>query len=124
MLALALDHRRRDGHRVVELARRAALVGDHVAEYVAMSAERLRRMRLAWRIGWVVLAGEVAVFTIWIWDHLYSGLRPHDAAAERFAWGWLSGMTMPRVVGLLYFGRWIRRDTERFDALRRELEND
>ena len=32
------------------------------AEYLAISAERLRRLRLAWRIGWVVLTGEVVVF--------------------------------------------------------------
>lgn len=30
-----------------------------VAEYVAISAERLRRMRLAWRIGWIVLGGRL-----------------------------------------------------------------
>ena len=93
-----------------------------VTEYVAISAERLRRMRMAWRLGWIVLAAQVIVFTIWIWDHLYSGARPHSAEAERFAWMWLGGMTMAAIGGLLWFGRWIRRDTERFDALRRELE--
>ena len=68
------------------------------AEYLAISAERLRRLRLAWRIGWLVLAGEVVVFVIWIWDHLYSGARPHDAGAERFAWGWLAGFTLVAIV--------------------------
>ena len=33
-------------------------------------------------------------------------------------------MTILGVGGLLYFGRWIRRDAQRFEALRRELEND
>ena len=93
-----------------------------VAEYAAISAERLRRMRMAWRLGWVVLAAQVVVFTIWIWDHLYSGARQHSADAERFAWAWLGGMTIAAIGGLVWFGRWIRRDTERFDALRRELE--
>jgi hypothetical protein len=94
----------------------------NVAEYVAISTERLRRMRMAWRLGWIVLAAQDIVFTIWIWDHLYSGARPHTADAERFAWTWLGVMTMAAIGGLLWFGRWIRRDTERFDALRRELE--
>lgn len=92
------------------------------AEYLAISAERLRRMRVAWRLGWVVLAGEVIVFVIWIWDHLYSGARPHDAADERFAWSWLAGFTLAAIMGLVWFGRWLNRDAERFEALRRELE--
>ena len=95
-----------------------------VAEYVAISAERHRRMRLAWRIGWLVLAGQVVLYTIWIWDNLYSGAREHTAGAERFAWGWLAIMTIAGVAGLTYFGRWIKRDAQRFDALRRELEGD
>ena len=41
------------------------------AEYVAVSIERLRRMRQAWRIGWIVLAAEVAVFVVWVWNQLY-----------------------------------------------------
>ena len=76
----------------------------------------LRRLRLAWRIGWVVLAGEVVVFVIWIWDHLYSGARPHDVGAERFAWGWLAGFTLVAIVSMVWFGRWITRDAERFEA--------
>jgi hypothetical protein len=91
-------------------------------EYLAISAERLRRMRIAWRIGWAVLAAQVVVFTIWIWDHLYSGALPHDAADERFAWGWLAGFSLAAVVGLVWFGRWITRDAARFEALRRELD--
>jgi hypothetical protein len=94
------------------------------AEYVAISVERLRRMRLACVIGWIVLAAEVMFFVIWIWDHLYSGQRPYDAAAERFAWRWLAGMTILGAAGLAYFGRWVRRDARRFEALRRELESD
>ncbi len=92
------------------------------AEYLAISTERLRRLRMAWRIGWVVLAAEVAIFIIWIWDHLYSGARAHDSGAERFAWGWLGGFTLVAIVSLIWFGRWITRDAARFEALRRELE--
>ncbi len=92
------------------------------AEHLAISAERLRRLRLAWRIGWLILTGEVVVFVIWIWDHLYSGARAHDIGAERFAWGWLAGFTLVAVISLVWFGRWITRDAARFEALRRELD--
>jgi hypothetical protein len=93
-----------------------------IAEYVAISAERLRRMRMAWRIGWVVLVAEMIVFTIWTWNRLYSGPLAPDAGIERFAWLWLAGFGIAAVIGLLYFGRWLKRDAGRFDALRRELE--
>ena len=93
-----------------------------VTEYIAISAERIRRIRMAWRIGWVVLAAEVILFSIWLWDMFYSGARPHGPGAERFGWTWLGGFTLLAIVALLYFGRWIRRDAERFEALRRELE--
>jgi hypothetical protein len=93
------------------------------AEYLAISAERLRRLRLAWRVGWLVLTGEVVVFVIWIWDHLYSGAHPHDSGAAQFAWGWLAGFTLVAVVWLVWFGRWITRDAARFEALRRELDS-
>jgi hypothetical protein len=93
-----------------------------VAEYVAISAERLRRMRLAWRVAWMVLIGEVVLFTIWIWDHLYSGARPNDAGAERFAWAWLAAFSGAFAIYLVVLGRWIKRDAGRFERLRRELE--
>ena len=92
------------------------------AEYLAISAERLRRMRIAWRIAWVVLAAEFVVFVIWIWDQLYSGQREHDAGDAVFAWGWLVLFFAAFAVWLVWFGRWIDRDTTRFEKLRRELE--
>ena len=95
-----------------------------IADYVAISAERLRRMRMACRIGWAVLAGEVIFFAIWIWARLYSGTRAVGANEERFAWSWLTLFTLLAAVGLVKFGRWIRRDTERFETLKRELERD
>lgn len=94
-----------------------------VTEYIAISAERIRRIRMAWRIGWVVLAGQVIVFSAWLWDMFSDSARPHWPGAERFAWTWLGGFTLLAIVGLVYFGRWIRRDAERFEALRRELED-
>lgn len=92
-----------------------------VAEYVAISAERLRRMRLALRIGWFLLVAQDIAFSFWIWNRVYSGAQAFSIDAERFAWSWLAGMTIAAVIGMLYFGRWIRRDEERFEALRREL---
>jgi hypothetical protein len=90
------------------------------ADYLAISAERLRRMRLAGRMGWGVLVSQVVVFSIWIWDQLYAG-NPYDPWAERFAWSWLGGFTVLAVAGLVWFDRWLTRDVERFEALRREL---
>ena len=95
-----------------------------IADYVTISAERLRRMRQAWQIGWLVLAGEVAVFSLWTWARLYAGPEAPDPGVERFAWSWLGGFTLAAIVGLLTFGRWLRRDAARFDALRRELHHD
>ena len=92
------------------------------AEYVSVSAERLRRMRQAWRLGWLVLVAQVAVFVVWIWNKLYGQPGPHTAFAERFAWSWLAAMSLSAVVFLLWMDRWIRRDAEKFDALKREFE--
>ena len=93
------------------------------AEYVTVSGERLRRMRIAWRAGWAVLAAEIIVFTIWIRDRLYASGDPTDAA-ERFAWTWLAGFTMVAAISLLWFGRWLTRDADRFRRLRSELQLD
>lgn len=93
-----------------------------ITEYIAISAERIRRIRLAWRMAWLVLAAQVIVFSIWIWDMIYSGAKPHSPGAELFAWSWLGLWTVAAVVFLIVSGRWLRRDTARFEALRRELE--
>jgi hypothetical protein len=92
------------------------------AEYVAISAERLRRLRRGLSIAWIVLAAEVAVFTVWIWNRLYTGESAPDAQVAQFSWAWLAGFTFVAVVSLLWFGRWMARDAERFEALRQELE--
>ena len=91
-----------------------------LSAYLELSAERLRRMRLALRIAWLVLIAEVAIFTVWIQDLLYGGPAPVDHDAERFSWLWLLGFTLAAIIGLVRFGRWLSRDAERFEALRRD----
>lgn len=93
-----------------------------VSEYVAISAERLRRMRLAWRTAWFVLAAQVTLYVIWIPSHMHAGATPPSPGQLRFAWAWLAGLVLAFVMGLLWYGRWLKRDTARFEALRRELE--
>ena len=95
-----------------------------IAEYVEISAERLRRMRMALRIGWLVLAGEVIFFSIWIWDRVNSGTRSVTQGEEIFAWSWLTLFTVMGVAGLVAFGRWLDRDAARFEELRAELGGD
>jgi hypothetical protein len=92
------------------------------ADYVAISVERLRRMRTALRIGWMVLFSEVIVCSIWVWDRLYSGDRVVGPGEEQFAWSWLTGFTLLAVFGLLRFGRWLDRDAERFEMLSGDLD--
>lgn len=94
----------------------------NVSEYIAISEERLRRMRMAWRIAWLVLAAQVAVYVLWIPGHLHAGGTPPTPGQLRFAWAWLAGLSLAAVFGLLWFGRWLQRDAARFAALRRELE--
>lgn len=93
------------------------------ADFVAISAERLRRMRQAWLIGWLLLIVEVIVFTVWIWNHLYDSGALHTAAAERLAWGWLAGVTLTAAAALVTGGWWLRRDRARIEAMRRDLED-
>jgi hypothetical protein len=95
-----------------------------IAEYVAISAERLRRMRTAARIGWLVLVAEVVFFSIWIWDRVNSGARSVTRGEEIFAWSWLALFTVIGAAGLIAFGRWLDRDAARFAGMRAELEGD
>lgn len=92
-------------------------------EFVVLSVRRLHHMRQAWQIGWGLLATEVIVFAIWSWNHFSGGGRSHTEAAERFAWGWLAGVTAIAVVFLIASGRGIARDAARFESLRRDLED-
>ena len=93
-------------------------------DYLAVSADHLRRLRIAWRVGWAVLVAEVVVFVIWIRNRLYAGDGAVDAAAERFAWLWLAGFTAVTILSLIWFGRWLTRDSARLARLRRELESE
>jgi hypothetical protein len=95
-----------------------------IADYVAISAERLRRMRMAWRVSWLVLAAEVVVLSIWVWDRTHSSTLPIAAAYQPLAWGWLGGFTLAAAFALIKFGRWLSRDAERFEALKREFRRD
>ena len=95
-----------------------------IAAYVAISAERLRRMRMAARIGWLMLVAEVVFFSIWIWDRVNSGTRSVTRGEEIFAWSWLALFTVIGVTGLIAFGRWLDRDAARFEGMRAELEGD
>lgn len=92
------------------------------ADFVALSVARLQRMRVAFKLGWAVLAAQVVTFAIWIGNGLYRGPGPIDAGAERFAWTWLAGFALVAALSLLWFGRWLSRDAARFAELRRELE--
>lgn len=93
----------------------------NVSEFIDLSIERLRRMRMAWRFAWLVLAGEVSVFTIWIRDQLYSVPAAPAEGAERFAWAWLFGFSLAAAAGLMSFGRWLKRDAARFETLRQDF---
>ena len=94
------------------------------ADYVAISAERLQRMRTAWRVSWLVLAAEVVVLSIWVWDRTHSSTSSIAAAYQPLAWGWLAGFSLAAAFALVKFGRWLERDAERFEALKRDLGRD
>lgn len=93
-----------------------------VSDYITISEERLRRMRMAWRMAWLVLGAQIAVYALWIPDHLHAGGTPATPGQLRFAWAWLTGFSLAAAAGLVWFGGWLKRDAERFSALRRELE--
>ncbi|HSC28191.1 MAG TPA: hypothetical protein VLD67_13010 [Vicinamibacterales bacterium] len=94
------------------------------AAFLALSAERSRRLRRAISIGWGILAAEILVFVPWVWYRLYGGLQPPSAAAERFGWGLLAGMTVLAVLFLAGLHAWARREARLLDELRREVEGE
>jgi hypothetical protein len=93
------------------------------ADYVSVSLERLRRLRRAVTIGWVVLGAEVAVFVVWIWHRLHGGPASVPVGSTVFAWSLLAFLVGSAAVFLVSVHRWVERDAARFEALRRELEN-
>ena len=93
------------------------------ADFVALSIDRVRRMRRAIRFGWGILVCEVVVFVPWIWRQLYAGQQPPSAGAEQFAWGLLLGLTTFALMLLVGLQRWISRESRILDGLRQELGN-
>jgi hypothetical protein len=93
-----------------------------VADYIEVSRERIRRMRFAARVAWIVLIAELIVFSIWIRNRLYFSGVPTSKSEEFFAWAWLIGFALAFIAGLIAVGRWQARDAVRFEALRQELE--
>jgi hypothetical protein len=92
-------------------------------EFILMAAARHHRMRTAVRAAWILLAVQLAIFTVWVWARLYSGGRRPDASEELFAWIWLAGFSIAFTVSLARFSRWLTRDRAKFEALRGELES-
>ncbi len=89
--------------------------------FVTLSMERLRRVRRAFRVSWLLLAAQVTVFTPWIWYRLY--VQPGAATNRQqvFAWGLLIGMSSSAAVWTLLAARWVNRDARVLEGLAREL---
>jgi hypothetical protein len=89
--------------------------------FLTLSMERLRRVRRALRVSWLLIAAQVAVFTPWVWYRLYA--RPEAATARQqgFAWGLLIGMSVGAAVWTVLVDRWATRDARVLDALAKEL---
>jgi hypothetical protein len=91
------------------------------AAYVALALKRSERVRRWIAAGWVILVAEVLVLTPWVWHRLYGGAEPPSAGAERFAWGWLAGITILAVCFLAGLDAWARRDRARLRELTEEV---
>ena len=91
------------------------------ADFVALSIDRVRRMRRAIRFGWGILVCEVVVFVPWIWRQLYAGPQPPSAGAEHLAWGLLLGLTTFALMLLVGLQRWIDRESLILEGLHQEM---
>ena len=91
------------------------------AAYVALALTRSARVRRWIAAGWVILVSEVLVLTPWVWHRLYGGPQPPSAGAERFAWGWLAGITILAVCCLAVLEVWARGDRVRLRELTEEV---
>jgi hypothetical protein len=91
------------------------------AAFLALSADRSRRLRRAIRVGWAILAAEIAVFVPWVSHRLYGGAGSPSAGAEWFAWSFLASLTALAVALLTGLHAWARREARILDDLRREL---
>jgi hypothetical protein len=90
--------------------------------FVALAAERSRRLARGVRASWVVLAAQVAVFTPWVYYQLYGGGRTPPPRIEIFGWGYLILMTVLAIAFILALQSWSRRDAAAFEQIRRELD--
>ena len=91
------------------------------AAYVALALKRSERVRRWIAAGWAILVAEVLVLTPWVWHRLYGGPVPPSAGAERFAWGWLAGLTVLAVSFLAALQVWARRDRTRLREMTEEF---
>jgi hypothetical protein len=92
--------------------------------YLAISVERLRRMRRSVTAGWAVLVFEVAVFTPWIWYQLHGAGASPTVDRAVFAWSLLALMVTLGVLFIIVIERWISDDESHLENLRRELSDD
>jgi hypothetical protein len=90
--------------------------------FVALAAERSRRLARGVRAAWVVLAAQVAVFTPWVYYQLYAGGRKPALRIEVFGWGYLALVSGLAIVFILAVQSWSRRDAAAFEQIRRELD--
>ncbi len=94
--------------------------GETTTSFVALSTERARRLLRGIAFGWLILAGEVAVFVPWVWHRLYGiGTTPSTLAVV-LTWAFLALMTASGASYLVWLRRWARRDIAAFEALERE----
>jgi hypothetical protein len=108
--------------RSLQVAKRHwAPAGESTADYLTLMVRRCRAMRIQVRVGWAVLAVEVAVFVPWIARTLHrrhGSPVPIDAALA--AWGLLAAATGAAVV-LLVALRWRNeRERARWERLQRD----
>jgi hypothetical protein len=89
--------------------------------FMILSIERLRRVRRAIGVSWLLLAMQVAVFTPWIAYRLYYREPAATMGQQVFAWGLLIGMSASAIVWTRFAARWVDRDTDVLESLAREL---
>ena len=87
------------------------------AEYLALAAERCRRLQRGVRAGWTVLATEGLVFVPWLWYR--SGTPPSIA---HWPWNFLAAMLAAGAVAILLLHRWSRRERRIVEGLNEEME--
>lgn len=97
---------------------------EDTATFVTLSMERLRRVRRALGVSWLVLAAQVLVFTPWVWYRLYAGPSAATARQQVFAWGLLIGVSAGAAVWTVLVSRWVTRDAGVLENLAQELVED